>query len=186
MTILIKIVNNNFDSDMMFYGIFIGVVGGIGYSLARQIFSKSYVDQSVQTDAKENFSERPSGIENLSEKVSLIETQTPVSSTSTLVPTTSEVGAQTDVSSSSTFKDTSSLIPTTSEVGTQTDVTPVKIEITPPQDIVERVVDPSNAEYIATKVDQLNALDPFGARPWTADRVNTMIDSLGTMSDLFL
>jgi len=145
MQLLIKIINNNLDNDLVFYGVFIGVVGSIGYSFTRQILRKSYVDKGVQTEAGENLSDRPSQI--ITDNVTSIDTLSPVSST---------------------FKDTSSLIPTTSEVGTQTiaeDVTQVNTEVIPNQDIVGRVVDLSNAEYIAAKVDQLNALDPFSTTP---------------------
>jgi hypothetical protein len=145
MTLLLKIINNNLDNDLVFYGVFIGAVGSIGYSFTRRILSKSYVDKGVQTDAGENLSDRPSQIiaENVTSKDAL----------STV---------------SSTFKETSSIIPTTSEVGTQTiteDVTQVNTEVVPNQNIVERVVDISNAEYIAAKVDQLNAIDPFSTTP---------------------
>jgi hypothetical protein len=159
MTLLFKILNNNLDNELVFYGLFIGVVGAIGYSFTSKILRKSYMEQGVQTDA--NFSDRPS--QTIPDNVSSIDTLSPVSST---------------------FKDTSSLIPTTSEVGIQTiagDVTPV----IPNQDIVGRVVDLSNAEYIAAKVEQLNALDPFSATPWTPERVSAMIDTLGIVNNLF-
>jgi hypothetical protein len=143
MTLLFKILNNNLDNDLVFYGLFIGVIGGIGYSFASKILRKSYMEKGVQTDAGENYYDKPSQI--IPENVSSIDTLSPVSST---------------------FEDTSTLIPTTSEVGTQTitgDVTPVNIEVIPNQDIAGRVVDISNAEYLAAKVEQLNALDPFSA-----------------------
>jgi hypothetical protein len=143
MTLLFKVLNNNLDNDLVFYGLFIGVVGAIGYSFTSKILRKSYVEKGVQTDAEVN--DRPSQM--IQDNSTSIDTLSPVSST---------------------FKDTSSLIPTTSEVGIQTiagDVTPVNKEVIPNQDIVGRVVDLSNAEYIAAKVEQLNALDPFLATP---------------------
>jgi len=145
MTLLLKIINNNLDNDLVFYGVFIGAVGSIGYSFTRRILSKSYVDKGVQTDAGENLSDRPDQI--IAENITSKDVLSPVSST---------------------FKETSSIIPTTSEVGTQTiteDVTQVNTEVVPNQNIVERVVDISNAEYIAAKVDQLNAIDPFSTTP---------------------
>jgi hypothetical protein len=165
MTLLLKIINNNLDNDLVFYGVFIGAVGSIGYSFTRRILSKSYVDKGVQTDAGENLSDRPNQIiaENITSKDAL----SPVSST---------------------FKETSTIIPTTSEVGTQTiteDVTQVNTEVVPNQNIVERVVDISNAEYIAAKVDQLNAIDPFSTTPWTPEKVTAMIDTLGIVNNLF-
>jgi hypothetical protein len=145
MTLLFKVLNNNLDNDLLFYSVFVGVVGAMGYALARKIIRKSYIEKGVQTEAEKNFSDSPN--QNLSDNVTSIDTLSPVSST---------------------FKDTSSLIPTTSEVGIQTipgDETPGNIEVIPNQDIVGRVVDLSNADYIAAKVEQLNALDPFLATP---------------------
>lgn len=165
MSLLFKILNNNLDNDIVFYGAFIGVVGAIGYSLAKQILRKSYVDKGVQTNTEENFSDKPNQID--SDNMTSTDTSSPLSST---------------------FDDTLTLIPTTSEVGIQTisgDVTPVNREIIPNQDISKRVVDLSNAEYIAAKVEQLNALDPFQATPWTPDKVNAMIDTLGVVNNLF-
>src|SRR6266699_3847250 len=152
MTLLLKVLNNNIDNDLIFYGLLIGVTGTIAYSLISQIFSKSYIEKGVQTDAEENFTDGPSKI--IEDDASSIETISPVSST---------------------FTDKSPLIPRTSEVGTQTiagDVTPVNIEVIPSQEIVGTVVDLSNAEYIAAKVEQLNALDPFLATPCTPERVS--------------
>jgi hypothetical protein len=145
MTLIIKILNNNLDNDLVFYGLFIGVVGAIGYSFTSKILRKSYVEKGVQTDAEKNSSDIPN--QNIPDNVTSTDPLSPVSST---------------------FKDTSSLIPKTSEVGIQTiaeDVTPVNIEVIPNQEVVGRVVDLSNAEYIAAKVEQLNALDPFSATP---------------------
>src|SRR5882757_1283794 len=145
MTLLLKIINNNLDNDLVFYGVFIGAVGSIGYSFTRRILSKSYVDKGVQTDSGENLSDRPDQI--IAENITSKDVLSPISST---------------------FKETSLIIPTTSEVGTQTiteDVTQVNTEVVPNQNIVERVVDISNAEYIAAKVDQLNAIDPFSTTP---------------------
>src|SRR5579864_3584367 len=145
MTLFFKVLNNNLDNDIVFYSVFIGVAGAIGYSFTRQILRKSYAEKGVQTNTEENLSDRPSQI--ISDNVTSIDTISPISST---------------------FEETLTLIPTTSEVGIQTiaeDVTPIKIEITPCQDTVGRVVDLSNAEYIAAKVEELNALDPFLATP---------------------
>lgn len=168
-SVLIKTIisNNNLDNELVFYGLLIVVVGAIGFSVARKITRKSYTETGVQTDAVENFSD------NLSH---IIPNNGSSSSLETISPT------------SSTFKETSSLITTTSEVGIQTiaeDVTSVKREIIPNQDNIGRVVDLSNAEYIAAKVDQLNALDPFLATPWTPERVSAMIDTLGLVNNLF-
>jgi hypothetical protein len=169
MTILLKTLNNNLDNDIVFYASLIGIVGAIGYSLTKQILSKSYVEKGVQTDAEENFSDNPSQI--IPDNVSSTDTLSPVSSTF------------------EEFEDTSTLRPETSDVGIQTipgDVTLVNTEVIPNRDIAERVVDLSNAEYIAAKVEELNALDPFLATPWTPERVIEMIDTLGIVNNLFM
>ena len=167
MILVIKLLNNNLDNDLVLYSLCIAVVGTIGYSLASKILSKSYVETGVQTEAEEYYSDTSSPIipDNMSD--SSVETISPLSST---------------------FESRSTLIPTTSEVGTQTitgDVTPVNKEVIPNQDIAGRVVDTSNAEYLAAKVEQLNALDPFSATPWTPERVSEMIDTLGIVNNLF-
>ena len=161
MTLFLKVLNNNLDNDLVFYGLYIGVAGAIGYSFINNILRKSYVEKGVQTEAEKNFSDSPS--QNISDNVTSIDTLSPLSS-----------------------KDTSSLNPKISEVGTQTIAEEVtNIEVIPNQDIVGRVVDLSNAEYIAAKVEELNALDPFLATPWTPERVCAMIDTLGIVNNLF-
>jgi hypothetical protein len=185
MTLLFKVLNNPLDNDLVFYGLFFGVAGAIGYSFINEILRKSYEEKSVQTDAENNLSDS----QIIPEDVSSIETLSPVSSTAsidTLSPVSSTASIETLSPLSSTFKDTSSLIPTLSEVGTQTIAGEVpNIEVIPNQEIVGRVVDLSNAEYIATKVEQLNALDPFSATPWTPEKVCEMIDILGVVNNLF-
>lgn len=145
MTLVLKVLNNNLlninlDNDLVLYVLCIGVVGAIGYSLTSKLLKKkSYTDTGVQTDAVED------DLDNLSD-----------CSTETLSPL------------SFTFEDRSTLIASSSNVETQTiagNVTPVNIEVKPNQEIVGRVVDFSNAEYLAEKVEQLNNLDPFAATP---------------------
>src|ERR1700747_765082 len=141
MTLFLKVLNNNLDNDLVFYGLYIGVAGAIGYSFINNILRKSYVEKGVQTEAEKNFSDSPS--QNNSDNVTSIDTLSPLSS-----------------------KDTSSLNHKISVLGTQTIAEEVtNIEVIPNQDIVGRVVDLSNAEYIAAKVEELNALDPFLATP---------------------
>lgn len=155
------IILNYLDNEMVFYSLYVGVVGAIGYSFTKKILKKSYMETGVQTDAGKILSDKSSQINP--ENVPLIDT----------------------------FKDTSSLIPSTSEVGTQTtqtiaeDVTPLSINIYPDPDSPARVIDISNAEYLAAKVEQLNALDPFLATPWTPERISTMIDTLGVVNNIF-
>jgi hypothetical protein len=169
MTLLFKIINNNLDNEIVFYGALIGVAGAIGYSLASKILTKSLIEKGVQTDAETNISDSPSQITQ--DNLSSIETLSPVSSSSsieTLSPVSSSSSIETLSPLSSSFKDTSSLIRTASEAGIQTiaeDVTPVNNIAIPNPDTVRRIIDLSNAEYIAAKIEQLNALDPFAAYP---------------------
>lgn len=162
-TLLFKVLNNNLDNDFVIYALCIGVVGAIGYSLTSKILflntktnTKTYVDTGVQTDAVED------DTDNLSD-----------CSTETITPLSYKFGDRsTLISSSST---------STSDVGTQTIAENV---ISNPENI-GRVIDLSNAEYIAAKVDELNTIDPFGATPWTSERVYDLIDTLGIVNNLF-
>jgi len=165
MTLVLKVLNNNLlninlDNDLVLYVLCIGVVGAIGYSLTSKLLKKkSYTDTGVQTDAVED------DLDNLSD-----------CSTETLSPL------------SFTFEDRSTLIASSSNVETQTiagNVTPVNIEVKPNQEIVGRVVDFSNAEYLAEKVEQLNNLDPFAATPWTSERLLEILEILGIVNNLF-
>ena len=191
MTWFITSLTNNLNNDFVFYGVFIGVAGAIGYSFIKNKFlSKTYFDKDVQTDTVENFSDSPSQIfsdnvtstETLS-PLSSIDSLTPLSSTETLSPSSSTDSLSTICSTetlsptSSIFKNTSSLISRTSDVGIQT----ITGDVRPNQ----AIVDLTNAEYIANKVDQLNAIDPFAATPWTPDRLLEVIDVLGIVNNLF-
>jgi|SRR5882757_701063 hypothetical protein len=131
-------------TDIIFYGMLVSVVCHVGLSYLSSIKhgNKEMVETGVQTDTLIDYSNKS--------------TQT-ITETSSVIPTTSEVGTQ-------TIENTSSVIKTTSEVGTQTIVKDLK-DLDFNLDIVGRVIDPSNAEYFAKKVDELNALDPFGASP---------------------
>jgi len=197
MTWVITSLSNNLDNDFVFYGVFIGVAGAIGYSLIRKITSKTYIDQDVQTDTVENFSDSSSQI--LSDNVTSTDTLSPLSSidtlstlssTDTLSPSSSTDSLSTICSTdtlsptSSIFKNTSSLISRTSDVGIQTSdvgIQTIAGNVRPNQ----AILDLSNAEYIANKVDQLNAIDPFSATPWTPERLIEMIDVLGIVNNLF-
>src|SRR5712675_870574 len=148
MTLLFQILNNNLDNDLALYLALFKISGAVTYSFTKNILSKSYVEKGVQTDVTPNDSNSSS--QTIPDNNTSIETLSPVSSYSS-IETLSPV--------SSTFPDTSSLITTVSEV-----VPPAIVgEVIPNPDIVGRVVD--NAEYIAAKVEQLNALDPFSATP---------------------
>src|ERR1700761_3397444 len=148
-----NILNHILDQDILFYGMFAGVVCHMSLFLL-SVIPKEKIEKGVQTDALEEFSDRPSHI--IQDNLNSIETVTPVSQTiedtSVAIPSTSQVG---------TSSTSQAGTPSTSQVGTPTIAEDINIEVAPNPDIVGRAIDPSNAEYIAAKVDQLNALDPF-------------------------
>jgi hypothetical protein len=206
---------NFIDNEWVLLGIAGCVVGALGYKIISTYLRSKYLDKGTQTDASENLTDRPNQItqENLALLDSLspvsssssIQTLSPVSSSSsleTLSPRTYTSSIQTlsPISSSSTIEtlspisSSSTIISDTSEIGVQTTTKnintittdlPINKEVVPNVDIVGRVVDTSNAEYIADKVEQLNALDPFSATPWTAEKVKTIIDNLEIINNLF-
>lgn len=178
-----NILNHILDQDIFFYGMFAGVVCHMSLFLL-SVIQKEMTDQGVQTDALEELSDRPSQI--IQDNLNSIETITPVTptleDTSAAIPSTSQVGTS-SISQVGTSSTSQVGTPSTSQVGTPTIAEDINIEVAPNPDIVGRAIDPSNAEYIAAKVDQLNALDPFLATPWTPERVSAMIDSLSLLND---
>lgn len=71
------VLNSLLDNDLIFYGIFISVAGAIGYSFVTSYFNPylNKVDKGTQTDAWEDYSDRPSQI--LQTSTTSIDTQTP-------------------------------------------------------------------------------------------------------------
>nr|UEP17182.1 hypothetical protein [Russula sp.] len=132
---LFKILNslNNLDNDFVFYGVFTGCVGALGYSLISSYINKKYVDKGTQTDTSENLMDNPA---------------------------TSEVGIQTIAE----------------DVNTVTTVLPNP-------EITGNIIDPTNPEYIAIKVNELNLLDPFIAIPWTPERLIAVIETLQMLNN---
>jgi hypothetical protein len=195
---IIKILNlstNYIDNDLVLFSIITGcVVGALGYKIVSSILKSKSVDKGTQTDASENMTDRPNQITQ--ENLTSIETLSPVSSTSS-INTLSPVSSTSSIETLSPVSSTFTMNPTTSEVGVQTitknintvttdlPISPINKEVVPNLDIVGKVIDPSNADYIATKVEQLNALDPFSATPWTPEKVQAMIDNLEIFSNLF-
>jgi hypothetical protein len=152
------------DNDIIFYGMFVGVVCHLGLSFLSSIQhgNKVMTETGVQTDAVVDLSNGPSQI--IPDNPPSIETLTPVTpafeDTSTITPTQSQVGTPTIAADVNV-----EVVPNLDIVGTPTIAADVNVEVVPNLDIVGTVVDPSNAEYIAARVDQLNALDPFSATP---------------------
>jgi copper chaperone CopZ len=124
---LFKILNsiNYFDNDFVFYGLFTGCVGALGYSLISSYRNKKSVDKGTQTDTSENLMDNPA---------------------------TSEVGIQTIAEDVNTV---TTVLPTQ----------PVNTEVVSNPEIIEIIIDTTNAEKIAKTVEKLNILDPFIAIP---------------------
>lgn len=160
MTLVFKVLNNHLDNDYVIYALCIGVVGAIGYSLTSKILflktkPKTYVDTGVQTDVIEDDSDSDS--DNLSD-----------CSTETISPLSSTFGDRASLISSSSSSDI--------ETWTQTIAN---------QETNRRVIDFYDPEFIASIVEKLNNLDPFGAVPWTPERVYAVIETLGIVNNLF-
>lgn len=68
-------LNYALDNGLLFYGTFAGVVGLIGYSFITSYLNSFYVDKGVQTDAWEDYSDRPSQI--IEDSITSIDTMTP-------------------------------------------------------------------------------------------------------------
>jgi hypothetical protein len=174
---IIRIITslNLLENDNISLGVLTSVVVGIiGYKIVKRLLKSKYVDKGTQTDASENLSDTQNQLTQ--ENVTSMDTLSPVSSTSS-INTLSPVSSTSSMETLSPRSYTTTIIQDTSEVGVQTiteniktvttnlPISPINKEVVPNQDIVGRVVDPSNADYIAAKVEQLNALDPFSATP---------------------
>jgi hypothetical protein len=194
---IIRIITslNLLENDNISLGVLTSVVVGIiGYKIVKRLLKSKYVDKGTQTDASENLSDTQNQLTQ--ENVTSMDTLSPVSSTSS-INTLSPVSSTSSMETLSPRSYTTTIIQDTSEVGVQTiteniktvttnlPISPINKEVVPNQDIVGRVVDPSNADYIAAKVEQLNALDPFSATPWTPEKVKAMIDNLEIINNLF-
>jgi len=122
-------LNYLINNDLVFYSMFAGTVGFIGYKFVSSYVNSFYVDKSIQTDAWEDFSDRPSQIG--SQSVTSIDTVTPISENISPVLTThstSEIGTQTITDSIST-------------VTTVLPIPPVNIEMIPNPDLTNNIVD---------------------------------------------
>lgn len=53
-------LNYILDNNLVFYGIFATTAGFIGYSFVSSYLNSFYIDKGIQTDAWEDYSDRPS------------------------------------------------------------------------------------------------------------------------------
>ena len=166
---------------------FVGVACHVGFSLVSSIWysGNKQVDKGVQTDAWEDYSDRPSQI--ASDNLTSLNTMTPEISPSELVnSTSSDIGAQT-------------ITEGISPVTTVLPVRPVNIEVIPNPDIVRdtgiQTIPTEDATIITEMIPVFpdssniggvaNALDHFLATAWTPEKVSAMIDSMGLINNLF-
>ena len=115
---IMTLFNYTLNNDLVFYSMFAGTVGLIGYKFISTYVNSFYVDKGVQTEAWEDYSNRPSLIGP--ESVTSLDTVTPISQ---YVSPTSEVGIQTISDRVSTA---TTVLP----------IPPINIEMTPNSDIV--------------------------------------------------
>jgi hypothetical protein len=119
------IINYLINNDLVFYGMFAGTVGFIGYKCVSSYLNSFYEDKGIQTEAWEDYSNRPSQIG--SNSATSLDTVTPISeniSPTFTTRTISEVGTLTTTDGTST-------------VTTVLPVPLVNIETVPNSDIIE-------------------------------------------------
>jgi hypothetical protein len=132
------------NNDLVFYSMFAGTVGFIGYKFVSSYLNSFYLDKGVQTSAWEDYSDRPSQIG--SNSITLIDTITPISENISPVITThssSEVG-------------TSIITEGASTVTTVLPIPPINIEMVPNPDVIIQIVDISIKGY--DYIDRASAL----------------------------
>jgi len=135
--------NYTLNNDLVFYSMFAGTVGLIGYKFISSYVNSFYVDKSIQTDAWENYSNRSSQM--APESITSIDTITPISeniSPISTLQTTSGVGTLTTTDGAST-------------VTTVLPIPTVNVEIVPNPDILELNVLNSLQE---SKIYEINEL----------------------------
>ena len=101
------IFNYILDNNTIFYSLFAVTGGLLGYKLVTSILETQYIDKNIQTDAWENYSDRPSQILETSSIIT--DTQTPVfypveqiNEGIQVNSEVTEIGIQTSLGSSST------------------------------------------------------------------------------------
>jgi hypothetical protein len=137
-------LNYLLNNDLVFYSMFAGTVGFIGYKFVSSYLNSFYLDKGVQTSAWEDYSDRPSQIG--SNSITLIDTITPISENISPVITThssSEVG-------------TSIITEGASTVTTVLPIPPINIEMVPNPDVIIQIVDISIKGY--DYIDRASAL----------------------------
>ena len=140
---IMTLFNYALDNGLLFGVAFVGTAGFIGYKFASAYLNSFYLDKGVQTDAWEDYSNRPSQMG--SNSVTSIDTVTPISeniSPVSTLQTTSGVGTLTTTDGAST-------------VTTVLPIPTVNVETVPNPDILELNVLNSLQE---SKIHEINEL----------------------------
>lgn len=148
------------DNNIIFYSIFAGTAGFISYKFVSSYLNSFHKDIGVQTEAWEDYSDRPSQLAFNSS--TSLDTVTPLTSPTdyicqSIVQTTPEVGTQTITDGGSS-------------VTTVLPIPPVNIEIIPNPDIVN--ISDVNTIYLS-KIQEISQLYP-----------KELYDAVVTQSDL--
>lgn len=104
MTLFNYILENS--DAVIFYSIFTGVAGALGYSFVSSYFNNAFaskVDKGTQTDVWEDYSDRPSQI--IQDSVTSIDTQTPQFSPVEYTSTGSQINSSTIEAGSQTINE---------------------------------------------------------------------------------
>jgi len=138
-----------FENEVLFYGMFIGMGCHLSYMFAKQAYLHYfYVDKEVQTDAWEDYSNRPSQI--IGDNLTSLDTVSPrISPTEyinqTLTQSTSEVGTQAIIDSGTNVSTVTTVLP----------IPPVNLEVVPNPDITIVI---NNLNYFYDNIDKAHAL----------------------------
>lgn len=122
------IFNYALDNGLLFWGAFSATAGFMGYSLISSYFNSSYIDKGIQTDAWDDYSDRPSQIIQVSEISS--QNITPNFSPVDNINTGAQVGLDTVEAGIQTISES------VSTATTVLPIPPVNIEMIPNPDII--------------------------------------------------
>ena len=148
------------NNDLVFYSMFAGTVGLIGYKFASFYLNSFYVDKSIQTDAWEDYSNRPSQIG--SDSLTSIDTITPISeniSPISTLQTISEVGTQTITDGTSTVTTVLPIPPVNIEMIPNTDITLVTKSLV--DQGVQTITNPMFGKNWTTIIEYINNKPSF-------------------------
>jgi len=148
------------ENDLVFFSVFTGTVGFIGYKFASSYLNSFYIDKGVQTEAWEDYSNRPSQIG--SDSLTSIDTITPISeniSPISTLQTISEVGTQTITDGTSTVTTVLPIPPVNIEMIPNTDITLVTKSLV--DQGVQTITNPMFGKNWTTIIEYINNKPSF-------------------------